>query len=98
MACCPIAPEIAENHRQVWTEYEGARPLQSLDFHRQVVSDLGCLPLTDFLQIYHHPDLVWESVPKTTGKDLLQIVYIKGQGCTLLKWPFASQWPNLDRP
>jgi hypothetical protein len=87
--CCPISPEMELHQREIWAEYDRAQLLQTLDFYRLVATDMGNMSLMTFLQNYHHAGLVWESVPKTTGTILLQIVYLKGQGCKLLKWPFA---------
>ena len=90
IACCPISPEVERLHEQIWAEFDQARLIQTLDFFRSVSTERGYLTLMDFLQYYDHADLVWESVPKVTDKALLQVVYLNGKGCKLLKWPFSE--------
>jgi len=87
--CCPISPEIEWHQKEIWAEFNNARLLQTLDFFRLVSTDQGYLSLMEFLQYYDHPDLVWESVPRATDKFLMQVVYVNGRGCKLLKWPFG---------
>ena len=89
MPCCPISPENDQKQKDIWTEFGNARLLQSIDLARLVSTENGCFSLSEFLQNYQHSDFVWESVLKATSNALLQIVYVKGQGCKLLKWPFA---------
>ena len=86
MPCCPISPEIEQKQKEIWAEFDNARLLQSIDLSRHVSIDNGNLSLMEFFQHYHHFALVWESVLKATANALLQIVYVKGQGCKLLKW------------
>jgi hypothetical protein len=92
IVCCPISPEIEHLQEQIWADYNQARFMQSLDYGRYVSTNRGYLTLMDFVQYYDHPDLVWESVLKVTDKELLQVVYLNGRGCKLLKWPLLPDF------
>ena len=87
--CCPVPPETEQKQREIWAEFGNARLLQSIDLARLVSTENGCFSLSEFLQNFQNSDFVWESAVKATSNALLQVVYVKGHGCKLLKWSFA---------
>lgn len=90
---CDVTPEqlqeLEEREREHLAEYGKAHFVTTRDISRNVESERGIVPVIELLRQTLHDESVVEAYPvKATDDGLIQLVYVKGQGSKLLKWPF----------
>lgn len=91
LPCICLPPDdlaaLEAREAEHWQEYRAAEDLATWHLKLHVDTEAGIVPVLEWIKQLRHPDLLREYPFRITGTHLVQLVYQRGGGTRLLKWP-----------